>query len=435
MGQTGKRRRQQIAAFFSRVRSVAQKEQLGPGWITGAADDDPSGIATYSQGGAQFGLGLTWTLVLTFPLMAAIQLVSAHIGRVTGRGLAYNMAKIMPRWLVISLVTLLFIANTINVGADMSAMGAAAELVFGWGQHTFTIVFAAVSLLLQMFISYQKYARFLMVLTLSLFSYVALVFSLHVDWSAVGLSVIGASAVVSKDAAITVVAIFGTTISPYLFFWQSAQEVEEVEHHANEKPLLEDPDEAPGAFAHMRIDTIVGMALSNLVALAIMISTAATLHAAGKTDIATAADAAQALQPLAGNFAFLLFSLGIIGTGLLAIPVLAGSAAYAVGDTRGWKMSLDDKPWEAVGFYSVIGLAVVLGLAIDYSGFDPMKALFWIAVVNGVIAVPLMVAMMVVVGSRKLMGQFTAGIGLAGLGWLSTAVMAGATVAMAWFSL
>ena len=435
MGQTGKRRRQQIAAFFSRVRSVAQKEQLGPGWITGAADDDPSGIATYSQGGAQFGLGLTWTLVLTFPLMAAIQLVSAHIGRVTGRGLAYNMAKIMPRWLVISLVTLLFIANTINVGADMSAMGAAAELVFGWGQHTFTIVFAAVSLLLQMFISYQKYARFLMVLTLSLFSYVALVFSLHVDWSAVGLSVIGASAVVSKDAAITVVAIFGTTISPYLFFWQSAQEVEEVEHHANEKPLLEDPDEAPGAFAHMRFDTIVGMALSNLVALAIMISTAATLHAAGKTDIATAADAAQALQPLAGNFAFLLFSLGIIGTGLLAIPVLAGSAAYAVGDTRGWKMSLDDKPWEAVGFYSVIGLAVVLGLAIDYSGFDPMKALFWSAVVNGVIAVPLMVAMMVVVGSRKLMGQFTAKIGLAGLGWLSTAVMAGATVAMAWFSL
>ena len=435
MGQTGKRRRQQIAAFFSRVRSVAQKEQLGPGWITGAADDDPSGIATYSQGGAQFGLGLTWTLVLTFPLMAAIQLVSAHIGRVTGRGLAYNMAKIMPRWLVISLVTLLFIANTINVGADMSAMGAAAELVFGWGQHTFTIVFAAVSLLLQMFISYQKYARFLMVLTLSLFSYVALVFSLHVDWPAVGLSVIGASAVVSKDAAITVVAIFGTTISPYLFFWQSAQEVEEVEHHVNEKPLLEDPDEAPGAFAHMRVDTIVGMALSNLVALAIMISTAATLHAAGKTDIATAADAAQALQPLAGNFAFLLFSLGIIGTGLLAIPVLAGSAAYAVGDTRGWKMSLDDKPWEAVGFYSVIGLAVVLGLAIDYSGFDPMKALFWSAVVNGVIAVPLMVAMMVVVGSRKLMGQFTAGIGLAGLGWLSTAVMAGATVAMAWFSL
>ena len=428
-------RRRRMSAFFRRVRSVARSDQLGPGWITGAADDDPSGIATYSQGGAQFGLGLTWTLVLTFPLMAAIQLVSAHIGRVTGRGLAFNMAKVMPHWLVISLVLMLFIANTINVGADMSAMGAAAELVFGWGQHTFTLVFAAISLLLQLFVPYRKYARFLMVLTLSLFSYVALVFSLNVDWSAVGLSVIGATAVFSKDAAITVVAIFGTTISPYLFFWQSAQEVEEVAHHPGERPLLEDPDEAPGAFAHMRIDTILGMALSNLVALAIMISTAATLHAAGKTDIATAADAAQALEPLAGRFAFLLFSLGIIGTGLLAIPVLAGSAAYAVGDTRGWKMTLDDKPWEAVGFYSVIGIAVILGLAIDYSGIDPMRALFWSAVINGVLAVPLMVAMMVVVGSRKLMGQFAAGIGLAGLGWLSTAVMAAATVAMIWFSL
>ena len=404
-------RKRRMSAFFRRARSVARSDQLGPGWITGAADDDPSGIATYSQGGAQFGLGLTWTLVLTFPLMAAIQLVSAHIGRVTGRGLAFNMAKVMPHWLVISLVLMLFIANTINVGADMSAMGAAAELVFGWGQHTFTLVFAAISLLLQLFVPYRKYARFLMVLTLSLFSYVALVFSL------------------------TVVAIFGTTISPYLFFWQSAQEVEEVAHHPGERPLLEDPDEAPGAFAHMRIDTILGMALSNLVALAIMISTAATLHAAGKTDIATAADAAQALEPLAGRFAFLLFSLGIIGTGLLAIPVLAGSAAYAVGDTRGWKMTLDDKPWEAVGFYSVIGIAVILGLAIDYSGIDPMRALFWSAVINGVLAVPLMVAMMVVVGSRKLMGQFAAGIGLAGLGWLSTAVMAAATIAMIWFSL
>lgn len=434
MRRAGERHRQ-INRFFARIRSVAQTEQLGPGWITGAADDDPSGIATYSQGGAQFGLGLTWTLVLTFPLMAAIQLVSAHIGRVTGRGLAYNMAQIMPISVVNALVALLFIANTINVGADMSAMGAAAQLIFGWGQHTFTIVFAVVSLLLQMFVSYRKYARFLMVLTLSLFSYVALVFSLNVDWSAVGLSVIGASSVVSKDAAITVVAIFGTTISPYLFFWQSAQEVEEVAHHSDEKPLLDDPDEAPGAFRHMRIDTILGMLLSNLVALAIMISTAATLHASGKTDIATAADAAQALEPLAGKFAFLLFALGIIGTGLLAVPVLAGSAAYAVGDTRGWKVSLDAKPWEAIGFYSVIGVAIALGLVIDYSGFDPMRALFWSAVINGVIAVPMMGAMMVVVGSRRLMGQFHAGSWLGALGWLSTAVMAGATVAMIWLSL
>lgn len=428
-------RRLPKSGFFRRLRLVAQLEQLGPGWITGAADDDPSGIATYSQSGAQFGLGLSWTLVLTFPLMAAIQLVSAHIGRVTGRGLAYNMAAILPRSVVIALVGLLFIANMINVGADLSAMGEAAKLIFGWGQHTFTILFAIVSLLLQMFIPYRKYARFLMVLTLSLFSYVALVFSLQVDWGAVGLSVLGGNTVISKEAAITVVAIFGTTISPYLFFWQSAQEVEEVNHHADEQPLKDDPAEAPAAFAHMRVDTITGMAISNLVALAIMISTAVTLHAAGKTDITTAADAAQALEPLAGKFAFLLFSLGIIGTGLLAVPVLAGSAAYAVGDLRGWKTTLDDKPWEAVGFYSVIGVAVALGLCIDYTGIDPMKALFWSAVINGVIAVPLMVAMMVVVASRKLMGQFTLGWGLGALGWLSTAVMAAASVTMIVLSL
>lgn len=332
------------------------------------------------------------------------------------------------------LVGLLFIANTINLGADLSAMGAAAKLIFGWGQHTFTIIFAAISLLLQMFIPYRRYARFLMILTLSLFSYVALVFSLQVDWAAVGLSFLGADTPITKEAAITVVAIFGTTISPYLFFWQSAQEVEEVNHHSDEQPLKDDPAEAPAAFAHMRVDTIAGMAISNIVALAIMISTAATLHAAGKTDIATAADAAQALEPLAGKFAFLLFSLGIIGTGLLAVPVLAGSAAYAVGDLRGWKTSLDDKPWEAVGFYSVIGVAVALGLCIDYTGIDPMKALFWSAVINGVIAVPMMVAMMVVVGSRRLMGQFTLGWGLGAWGWLSTAVMAAASVTMIWLS-
>lgn len=435
MTKTGKLRRKQVSALFSRIRSIAQTEQLGPGWVTGAADDDPSGIATYSQAGAQFGFGLTWTLVLTFPLMAAIQLVSAHIGRVTGRGLAYNMTKIMPFSAVNTLVALLFIANAINIGADISAMGETAKLIFGWSQHSFTLIFAAFSLLLQIFVPYQKYARFLMVLTLSLFSYVALVFTMQVNWRAVGLSIIGAQWVLSKDAVITVVAIFGTTISPYLFFWQSAQEVEEVNHHPGEKPLLDDPAEAPGAFRHMEIDTVLGMFISNLVALAIMISTAATLHAAGKTNIATAADAAQALEPLAGKFAFVLFALGIIGTGLLAVPVLAGSAAYAVGDTRGWKVSLDAKPWEAIGFYSVIGVAVALGLAIDYSGQDPMRALFWSAVVNGVIAVPLMAAMMMAAGSRRLMGQFRAGLGLSLLGWLSTAIMAGATAAMVWLSL
>jgi Mn2+/Fe2+ NRAMP family transporter len=418
------------SSLRQRLRSVALAHQLGPGLITGAADDDPSGIATYSQGGAQFGFGLLWTLVLTFPLMAAIQLVSAHIGRITGKGLAKNMAQVMPGWLVTTLVALLFIANTINVGADLAAMGDAAKLVAGFGEHEFTIAFAVVSVLLQMFVAYKRYARLLTVLTLSLFAYVAVVFMIHLDWSAVGLGMIGVHADLSPAAATTIVAIFGTTISPYLFFWQSAEEVEELDHHPDEKPLTEDPAEAPSAFSRMRVDTLVGMAVSNLVALAIMISTAATLHAAGKTDIQTAADAARALEPIAGKFAFLLFSLGIIGTGMLAIPVLAGSAAYAVGETRGWKIGLDNKPWEAVGFYSVICAAVVLGLTIDYSGLDPIKALYWSAVVNGVIAVPMMAAMMFVSSHRKMMGDFTAGPTLRILGWTSTAVMAAAAVAM-----
>jgi len=413
-----------------RLRSIALGHQLGPGLITGAADDDPSGIATYSQAGAQSGFGLLWTLVLTFPLMAAIQLISAHIGRVTGKGLAANMAKVMPRWLVTTLVALLFLANTINVGADLAAMGEGARLVAGFGEHEFTIAFAVFSVILQMFVPYKRYARFLTVLTLSLFAYVAVVFMIHLDWSAVGLGMIGVHAELSPAAATTIVAIFGTTISPYLFFWQSAEEVEELNHNRSQKPLTEVPHQAKHAFARMRTDTIVGMAVSNIVALAIMISTAATLHAAGKTDIQTAADAARALEPLAGKFAFLLFSLGIIGTGLLAIPVLAGSAAYAVGETRGWKVGLDNKPWEAVGFYSVIGAAVALGLVIDYSGLDPIKALYWSAVVNGVIAVPMMVAMMVVSTHAKMMGKFTAGPSLRILGWASTAVMAAATVAM-----
>jgi Mn2+/Fe2+ NRAMP family transporter len=362
--------------------------------------------------------------------MTAIQLVSAHIGRVTGKGLASNMTGVMPRGVVTALVALLFVANTINLGADLAAMGDAAALVAGFGRHAFTLGFAAVSLLLQMFVAYKLYARLLTVLTLSLFAYVAVVFSIHLDWSAVGWGVLGVHADLSPAAATTIVAIFGTTISPYLFFWQSAEEIEELEHHPDEKPLTDDPDEAPGAFSRMRFDTIAGMAVSNLVALAIMISTAATLHQAGKTDIQTAAQAAQALQPFAGKFAFLRFSLGIIGTGLLAIPVLAGSSAYAVGEMRGWKTGLDNKPWQARGFYLVIALAVVLGIGMDYSGLDPIKALYWSAVVNGVIAVPIMVAMMIVVGSKKQMGAFTAGRTLKSLGWISTAVMAAAAVAM-----
>jgi len=420
--------------FLARLKDVALLKQLGPGLITGAADDDPSGIATYSQGGAQFGFNLLWTLLLTFPLMVAIQMVSALIGRVTGNGLARNMRDVLPGWLVMLLVSLLFLANTINVGADLAAMGEAARLAIGFNEHASTIFFALFSLTLQLFVPYRRYARFLMALTFSLFAYVALLFMLKLDWGAIGAGLIGLHPNLTDDAATTIVAIFGTTISPYLFFWQSAQEVEEVDQKPDEHPLLERPREARAAIARIEVDTVSGMLASNLIALAIMVSTAATLNKAGVTNIQTAADAAKALEPIAGRFAFGLFSVGIIGTGLLAIPVLAGSAGYAIAESRGWKTGLDNMPWQARGFYTVIGAAVLLGLGIDWSPLDPIKALYWSAVLNGVIAVPMMAAMMVVASSSKKMGRFTVRPVLAGLGWLCTAIMAAATITMVYVS-
>ncbi|MDB5706345.1 MAG: divalent metal cation transporter [Sphingomonas bacterium] len=412
-----------------RARSIALAKQLGPGLVTGAADDDPSGIATYSQAGAQFGFGLLWTLVLTYPLMTAVQLVSARIGRVTDAGLARNMAKILPGWIVTGLVALLFIANTINIGADLAAMGEAAQLVLGWGDHVFTAGFAIVSLLLQMFVPYRRYSNILKWLTLVLLAYVALVFMVKVDWAAAGWGMIWPT-IAGTTAITTVVAIFGTTISPYLFFWQSSQEVEEVDQDDHKHALNDAPEEAPEEFRRISLDTFTGMAVSNLVALAIMIGTAATLHAAGKTDIQSAADAASALKPVAGQFAFLLFSLGIIGTGLLAIPVLAGSTAYAIGESRGWTTGLEHKPWEAKGFYTVIGVATLLGIGLDWSPIDPIRALFWSAVINGVVAVPIMAVMMIVVSLKSTMGAYTASMPLRFFGWTATAVMAAAAVAM-----
>jgi len=335
----------------------------------------------------------------------------------------------------LSLLGLLFIANTINVGADLAAMGEAAKLVLGFNQHAFTIFFALLSLGLQLFIPYRKYARFLMVLTFSLFAYVAILFLLPLDWKEIGAGMIGLHPNLTESAATTIVAIFGTTISPYLFFWQSSQEVEEVDQRPDEHPLIDRPREGAEAISRIRIDTIAGMLASNLIALAIMIATAATLHAHGVTDINTAGQAAQALRPIAGRFAFALFSLGIIGTGLLAIPVLAGSAGYAVAEAAGWKTGLDNMPWQARGFYSVIGAAVLLGLGIDWSPLDPIKALYWSAVLNGVVAVPMMAALMVVACSRRKMGDFRARWVLGGLGWLSTAVMAAATVTMLYVNL
>jgi Mn2+/Fe2+ NRAMP family transporter len=416
--------------FGQRLRSVALFERLGPGLITGAADDDPSGIATYSQAGAQFGFGLLWTMVLTYPLMSAIQLISAHIGRVTGCGLAKNMGDVLWRPLVTGLVALLFIANTINIGADLAAMGEAGELTLGFGAHEFTIGFALLSLALQLFIPYRRYAHLLKWLTLTLLAYVAVLFMIHLDWRSIAIGLVvpkleGAAAVT------TIVAIFGTTISPYLFFWQSAQEVEDVAQDPKAEALVKAPEQARAEFGRMRFDTFLGMAISNFVAIAIIVATAATIHASGSTSINTAADAARALEPIAGKFAFLLFSLGIIGTGLLAVPVLAGSAAFAVGEAHGWKCGLEHRPQEAVGFYAVITLATLLGIAIDWSPLDPIKALFWSAVINGVVAVPIMAAMMIVVTRKSAMGKFVASPLLVTFGWAATAIMAAAAVAMA----
>jgi Mn2+/Fe2+ NRAMP family transporter len=372
---------------------------------------------------------MLWTAVFSLPLMIAVQMIGARIGRVTGRGLAANMKLVFPRQVLSGLLALLFIANTINIGADLAAMGAAAHLVFGLSQHVFTIAFAALSLALQIWVPYHRYVRYLKWLTLVLFAYVAVVFSLHIDWTEVAARTVFPHLALSGAAATMVVAVLGTTISPYLFFWQASEEVED-EQAAKAAPLLESPAAAPRELSRIRLDTYVGMTFSNLVAFFIILATAATLHAAGKTDIQTSAQAAEALRPIAGNAAFLLFSLGIVGTGLLAVPVLGGSVAYAIGETRGWTIGLEKKPGEAKPFYTVIRLATVLGIVVDYSSLDPIKALFWTAVINGVISVPIIAAMVIVASRPKIMGPFVATPLQRFLGWAVTLVMAVATVAM-----
>lgn len=403
--------------------------QLGPGLVTGAADDDPSGIATYSQVGAQFGVGLLWTMVLAFPLMVSVQLASARLGRVTGHGLGHSLGKVLPRRAAYILVGLLFCANTINIGADLSAMGEASALVAGGGRHVFTIGFAIASLLLQLFVPYQRYSSILKWLTLILLAYIALLFMVRIDWAAAGAGLV-VPKIAGAGAVTVIVAVFGTTISPYLFFWQASQEVEEIQKVDERAPLREAKDQAHDALARIRWDTVTGMAVSNIVALAIMVGTAATLHAAGKTDIQSAADAASALKPVAGDLAFAVFSLGIIGTGLLAVPVLSGASAYAISGVAGWDASLAHKPYRAKAFYGVIALGTLAGVAIDWSPINPMKALFWSAVINGVVAVPVLVVLMVLVSRRDVMHDFVAPISLRLFGWLTVAVMALAAVAM-----
>jgi NRAMP (natural resistance-associated macrophage protein)-like metal ion transporter len=403
---------------------------LGPGLVTGAADDDPSGIATYSQAGAQFGYGLLWTVFLTTPFMIAIQLVSAQIGRVTGKGLAANVKELAPRWLVLALVFLLVVANTFNIAADIAAMGESLSLVIGGLNHEHALIFAAASTLLQVFVPYHRYAPVLKFLTLTLFAYVATALTVKIPWSTALLAAIWPKATVNADYFLMVVAVLGTTISPYLFFWQASQEVEEMNKGRIDRPLRDLKRGGGSELDRIRIDTIAGMVFSNLIAFSIILTTAAVLNAHGVTNINSASQAAEALRPLAGDFTFLLFALGIIGTGMLAIPVLAGSAAYGVSEAFGWPATLEAKAPDAVGFYAIIAAATVIGFGLGFTGIDSIHMLVWSAVLNGIVSVPIMAMMMVIVTSSKLMGRFRATSRLIALGWVGTGLMALAVIAL-----
>jgi NRAMP (natural resistance-associated macrophage protein)-like metal ion transporter len=400
---------------------------LGPGLITGAADDDPSGIGTHSQIGAQFGYGLSWTFVLSFPLMVAIQQVAAEIGCVTGAGIARNLRRHYPRPLLWAMVSLLLVANIINLGADLSAMGAALELLVGGHGAIYTLLFGIVCIVLEVVLSYPRYAAVLKWTTLSLFTYFAVVAVAGVPWAHALRSLIVPEVQFNATYATAFVAILGTTISPYLFFWQAGQEVEERHRH-HSKPLCLTPRTSGPELKRIRIDTLTGMAFSTLISVAIVFATAATLNAQGVHDIATSAQAAEALRPIAGQFAFAMFALGIIGTGLLAVPVLAGSAAYAVTEMAGIAGSLDAKPLSARLFYGTIAATTLAGASLSGIGIDPARALYWAAVVNGVLAGPLMVMMMMIVRNPRAMGRLTLSRTHILAGWAATAVMIAASV-------
>jgi NRAMP (natural resistance-associated macrophage protein)-like metal ion transporter len=405
-------------------------QKLGPGLITGASDDDPSGIATYSQTGAQFGYGMTWVMLFSYPLMIVIQEICARIGRVTGVGIAGNMRRHYPRPLLFGIVSLLCLANVFNLGADLGAMGAAGQLLLGGSLLPYVVGFAALSLVLQIYIPYTTYVKYLKWLTLALFAYVLTAFVAHVDWRLALRSTLLPSISFNAKYFTTLTAVLGTTISPYLFFWQASEEAEDVRNNRKDHALKYAPWQALEQFARIRVDTYVGMGLSNAVALFIILTTAATLHAAGIQDVETSAQAAKALEPLAGRFAFELFAVGIIGTGLLAVPVLAGSAAYGVAETFRWHASLESRPNKAKQFYGVLAVATIVGLALNFVGLNPIRALFWSAVINGVVSVPLMIVTMRMAANRKVMGEFPLPPYLRVMGWVATAVMLAASIGL-----
>jgi NRAMP (natural resistance-associated macrophage protein)-like metal ion transporter len=407
---------------------------LGPGLITGAADDDPSGIATYSQAGAQFGFNMLWTVLFTYPLMVAIQMVSARLGYITGRGLAANVKLAFPRPVLLGIVGLLLVANTINIAADIAAMGAALRLLLGGSAHLYSVAIGLSCLLLQVVLRYETYVRYLKWVTLTLLSYVAVVFTIHVPWGTVVRETLLPHLTLDHETITILVAVFGTTISPYLFFWQAAQEVEDLRAAGDGRgatQLL--PHDLAAARKHLRRirwDTYLGMGFSNAIAFFIILSTAATLHAAGIVDIQSSSQAAEALRPLGGEVTFLLFSLGIVGTGMVAVPVLAGSAAYAVAESFEWRSGLSMSVREAIEFYGIIAVATIGGVVLNFTHLNPLRALIWTAEINGVIAVPIMAVMMLLASRVDVMGQFVIRPRLRLLGWSATAVMAAAIVAM-----
>lgn len=420
-----------VSKLYALFRHNDAVKALGPGLITGAADDDPSGIATYSQAGAQFGFNMLWTLVFTYPFMVGIQLVSARIGRVTGKGIAANIRRSHSPLMLYSIVLLLLVANIINIAADIAAMGEAMRLVTGFGTaQYYSLGFGFLCLTLQIFLPYRTYVQYLKWLTLGLLAYVATVFTVHISWSEVFARTFNPHFAWDNNSITLIVAIFGTTISPYLFFWQASQEVEEIRADDAEQALRKFPDNAKAHLKRIKIDTFIGMGFSNVVAFFIVLTTATTLGLHGITDIQTSAQAAEALRPLAGEFAFVLFAMGIIGTGLLAVPVLAGSCAYAVTESFRWPNGLDLKALQAREFYAIISLATIGGMVLNFAPIDPIKALFWSALINGVISVPIMAVMMLLARDEKVMGTFTLSRRHTIIGWMGVAVMTVAVVVM-----
>jgi NRAMP (natural resistance-associated macrophage protein)-like metal ion transporter len=397
---------------------------LGPGLITGAADDDPSGIATYAQAGTSYGFELAWTLVLAYPLMVAIQAICARIGRTTGLGIAGNIREHYPAWILAVIVGLLFAANVLNIGADLGAMAESLRLLVTVPTWLGVLLFGSITAGGQIFLKHTRYVAVLKWLTLSLLAYFGTLATVRIPWGNLvrGLVLPGVS--LDRGFWLMVVAIFGTTISPYLFFWQAGQEVEDTKSRPSREPLLEQPRQANRALARIRLDTLVGMGFSNLVSLAILIASAVTLHAQGRVAIATAAQAAAALRPVAGDSAFVLFALGIIGTGLISVPVLAGSAGYALGEARRWPVGFSRAPLRAKAFYASIALATGLGALANLLRINPMKALVWCAVLNGIVSVPVMVMVMLLGTQKNIMGNFRISTRLKLTGWIATAFMA-----------